>query len=641
MAVDDQPADGATIDHTVEDGATGDQAVEIADNAGWRAEASKADGRRRRRQGALVIGVALASAAAGVLVGTRIKSPADEAAERRPPAASRITVPVERRVLSSSLVLSGEVRYNEPTPIRLGGSVGVEEGETQVITAVPEIGQLVQEGDLLFEVTSRPVFVLQGDLPMYRRLASGSQGPDVLQLETALDRLGFSPGQIDNVFDEATAAAVSEFYTQSGYEAEGPSRSQRDELRTARQAVTDAETALRAARDELERDKGTLPESQLLQLRQALASAEAAVPAAEGAATRAADNAALEVRTATVSRDSARTIRDAARTIRNAAPGSIDPQTGEPYSAEGIAQLDVQLATAEETLVRAEQALATAISQQQATTAQVDVDIQAARDNLDLARLQYDEATAPVDTSAEQAAVEQAQRSLDAAAADLARLEASVGVRVSPGELLFVPITPTNVTELYAVPGSPATDQLGTLSTAETLVASRVSRGDSGLVSVGAPVTIELRDLAFETTGTVVSIGQPREDPNDPNSGGGSSRLEVLIAPDQPGELSDYVFFGARVTIDIAATDGEVLTVPVAALTVGPDGSSRVEVETAPITTDDSGATELVEVEVGLTSQGLVEVRSDDLDEGDLVVVGTSTDVRRNEDGSGGDGDSG
>ncbi len=161
-------------------------------------------------------------------------------------------------------------------------------------------------------------------------------------------------------------------------------------------------------------------------------------------------------------------------------------------------------------------------------------------------------------------------------------------------------------------------------------------------MTVGAPVTIELRDLAFETTGTVVSIGQPREDPNDPNAGGGgSTRLEVLIAPDQPGELSDYVFYGARVTIDIASTDGEVLTVPVAALTVGADGSSRVEVETAPITADAPGATTLVVVEVGLTAQGLVEVRSDELHEGDQVVVGTETGERRNEDDSGDSGASG
>ena len=662
MALDDAAADvaadDASPDHDAEsdrpDGRTPgidrdgrpDIDLEPADGAdpSWRATAGRADGRRRRRQGALVIGIALASAAGGILIGTRIKSPADEAAARQAPPPSRITVPVERQLLSSSLVLSGEVRYNEPTPVKLAGSVGVEEGEAEVITAVPELDQLVQEGDVLLEVTGRPVFVLQGELPMYRRLSNGSEGPDVQQLETALARLGFAPGNVDTVFDAATASAVTELYSTAGYEAEGPSRAQRDEIRTARQAVTDAEESLRAARDDLDRNVVTVPESQLFQLRQAVTSAESAVPAAEQSAKRSKDEAAQAARTATVSRDAARTILDSARTIRNAAaaPGAIDPDTGEPPTAARLAQLAADVAAADENLAQAEQALATAIDNQAATETRVAAEVEAARANLELARLQLAEATEPVDTSAEQAAVDQAQQNLDSATADLQQLEAIVGLRVSPGELLFVPITPTNVTELYVVPGSPATDQLGTLSTAETLVVSRVSRGDSGLVSVGASVLVELRDVDVETGGTIISIGAPTENPNDPNSGGassggGSSRLEVVVAPDDPALLSDFVFSGARVTIDVASSDGEVLTVPVAALTVGPDGASIVEVETAPVTEADPGSTLVVEVEVGLTAQGLVEVRSDDLHEGDQVVVGTETGRRRDLEGSNAD----
>ncbi len=645
MTVEPAASDVAPIDQPEIDQPEIGAPVPDEPPTGWRETAARADGRRRRRQGALVVGVALASAAAGITVGSQIKSPADEAASRQAPPASRITVPVERQVLSSSLVLSGEVQYNEPTPIRLAGSVGVEEGEAQVITAVPSLDQLVQDGSVLLEVTGRPVFALQGDLPMYRRLATGSEGPDVLQVEQALERLGYPPGQVDTVFDAATAAAITSMYTEAGYEPEGPSRSQRDELRVARQAVTEAESALRAARQDLERDVVALPESQLLQLRQAVAGAEAAVPAAEQSAERARQAAEQEVRTATVTRDSARTIRDSAGTIRDAliAPGALDPATGEPPTADRIAQLNADVATGDEGLAQAEQALATAAANRDAAGAQSIAEVQSARDNLELARLQLTEATAPADTTAEQAAVDQTQRTLDAANADLAQLEAAVGVRVSPGELLFVPITPTNVTELYVVPGSAATDQIGTLSTAETLVVSRVSRGDSGLVTVGATVTIELRDVSIETTGTVLSIGQTRDDPNDPNAGagsdGGTSRLEVVIAPDDPSLLRDYVFYGARVTIDVASTSGDVLTVPVAALTVGPDGSSRVEVEVDPITVDDAGSTRVVEVEVGLTAQGLVEVTSDELDVGDAVVIGIDTGTRRDQVTSGDDGD--
>ena len=201
----------------------------------------------------------------------------------------------------------------------------------------------------------------------------------------------------------------------------------------------------------------------------------------------------------------------------------------------------------------------------------------------------------------------------------------------------------SRVTELYAVPGSPTTDQLGTLSTADTLVSARVSRADSGLVTVGATVTLEIRDTSVETTGTVLSVGQPREEV-DPSAGGdpgggrtssGSGRLEVLIAPDDAALLRDFVFYSARVRIDIASTDGEVLVVPVAALSVGPGGDSRVEIETRAVTVNDPGATETVEVEVGLTAQGLVEIVSKTFKEGDLVVVGSESNERRNRDESG------
>ncbi len=617
--------------------------VELTDNS-WREAASKFDGRRRRRQGAIVLAVALASAGGGVLIGRSIKSPADEAADRAAPLASRIVVPVERQLLSSSLVLSGEVRFNEPTPIKLAGSVGVEAGEAAVITRVPEIDQLIQEGDAIFDVTSRPVFTLQGELPMYRSLAAGSQGPDVRQLEEALNRLGFSPGTVDNIFDEATEQAVSAFYTEKGYDAEGPSQAERDQLRAARQAVTDAEEALRTAQKDLTLQADTRTPSELLQLDQALEAAEAAVPAAQRAAARANESAAQELQTATVSRDTKRTLRDSAAVLLNAAkvPGAIDVNTDEPHTAESIAFLETDLALAEEELARAEADVVAAVSNQEAVQSQGAADLKSAIDNRTLQRLQYDESTAPADTAAAQAAVAQADANVIAARDDLAVLDSEIGIRISPGEIIFVPILPSTVTELYAVPGSPTTDQLGTLSTADTLVSARVSRADSGLVTVGATVTVEIRDTSVETTGTVLSVGQPREetDPSLGEQGGGSAssgsgRLEVLIAPDDAALLRDFVFYSARVRIDIASTDGEVLVVPVAALSVGPGGDSRVEIETRAVTDNDPGATETVEVEVGLTAQGLVEIVSKTIKEGNLVVVGSETNERRNRDESG------
>ena len=101
----------------------------------------------------------------------------------------------------------------------------------------------------------------------------------------------------------------------------------------------------------------------------------------------------------------------------------------------------------------------------------------------------------------------------------------------------------------------------------------------------------------------------------------------MIVEPSDPAAIRDYVFSSARIIVDVASTGGEVLVVPVAAVSLGADGTSRVEVERQPVTDDGPGLTESVEVEVGLTADGLVEIRpvGATLDEGDRVVVGTET----------------
>lgn len=623
----------ADVSATDEELAAPNTSTERADLT-WRERAERSDGRRRRRHGAAVVVLAVASAAVGGLAGTRIHSPADEAAARRPPTASRITVPVEQRVLSSTLVLAGEVGFNEPIAIRLGGSVGVEEGEAQVVTRVPAVDQAVAEGDSPFEVSGRPVFFMQGALPMYRRLEVGSVGADVAQLEAALERLGHFAGPADEVFDAATAEAVASFYSDAGYAAEGPTRAQRDDLRVARRSVADAEGALAAARREMATLSSGVSPSQLLQARQAVAAAEAAVPIAESTAARAGELAAQQVRSATAARDAATAAHAAATSQRDAmrAPGAIDPATGAAPTASRIAELELAVSQAANELQAAETALLAATNDQQAVSAQGRTDIAAAVAQLELARVQLAELSAPVVLTDAQIAVEQAEANLEQANADLDDVAARAGLRVSPGEIVFLPTLPSTITELSASLGSPASEQLATMSTAETLVSAKVSRADASLVTVGAPVTIVVRDAAVETTGTVVSVGQPSADAEE--SGGG--RLEVVVAPDDPAQLRDFVYLAARVTIDVASTNDEVLVVPVSALTVGADGVSRVEIETAPVTDTSEGATELIDVEVGLSAEGLVEVRSPELSAGDRVVVGTEIGA---DDSTGDDGD--
>ena len=73
------------------------------------------------------------------------------------------------------------------------------------VTAVPEAGTVVGDGDVLVWIDNEPVVVLLGDLPAWRSMGEGSEGADVAQLEQALVRLGFDPEGELSVDDEFTA----------------------------------------------------------------------------------------------------------------------------------------------------------------------------------------------------------------------------------------------------------------------------------------------------------------------------------------------------------------------------------------------------------------------------------------------------
>jgi hypothetical protein len=71
-------------------------------------------------------------------------------------------------------------------------------------------------------------------------------------------------------------------------------------------------------------------------------------------------------------------------------------------------------------------------------------------------------------------------------------------------------------------------------------------------------------------------------------------------------------------TITVGSTQGEVLAVPAAALSVSADGGTRLQVQRP------NGRTQEVSVTPGLAAKGLVAVTpiGDRLGAGDLVVVG-------------------
>jgi hypothetical protein len=158
--------------------------------------------RRPRRRALVAIAAAVFIAAGGVVVigdpfGSRGASNADNTAP-----ASRATV--TKRDLSSQTNVNGTLGYT--------GSYSVASQAQGTITSLPTVGQVVSQGQALYEVNATPVVLLYGSTPAYRSLSAGMTGADVAQLNADLVALGYATSsQLDptsDVFSSATATAL-------------------------------------------------------------------------------------------------------------------------------------------------------------------------------------------------------------------------------------------------------------------------------------------------------------------------------------------------------------------------------------------------------------------------------------------------
>ncbi|MFD3945590.1 peptidoglycan-binding protein [Streptomyces sp. NPDC058579] len=208
-------------------------------------EPGPAAARRRRWVLAVAVGAVLATAG-GLGAALLVKSPAQAAADAAPPAPDVLTAPVEHRVLNSSVVTRGEVVAGQTVDVipRVSAGEGAARSVITKIQVAP--GDTVRAGQVLLEVSGRPVFVLEGALPVYRDLRPGSTGDDVRQLQRALRKLGHATGSdADGRFGAGTKAALGVFYRSLGYDPVTATREgEGDPVEDARGQVTAAERAL-------------------------------------------------------------------------------------------------------------------------------------------------------------------------------------------------------------------------------------------------------------------------------------------------------------------------------------------------------------------------------------------------------------
>lgn len=537
-----------------------------------------------------VVGVVVVAAGVGWFFGSQIRSPAEVAADAEPPPASNITVEVASETLSADVIARGDVVYDEPVQMTLSGSFA-DQPARLVVTETVEEGDELVEGALAVEVVGRPVFLLAGEIPMYRDLRPGATGDDVLQLEEALARLGFFSDTPDESWDDGTGAALAAWYESAGYRANGLSdedeaalRAARDRVRSAQATVADAESALS--------DIGDADRSAIL-------TAEGEVTAAEDAL----ELARLDEQWA--NEEAAAAVEDAAAALAAAQQAWDERESADPpLDDQALADLEAALIEAEDAHEAATRNVERVAAEQAALVTQAET-------RLEVAEATLSELRSGPDTSAMRRQVSTAREELSAARDDLAVLESEMGTWLPAGELVFLDRLPVRVDQVSVARGSEISGSFLTVTGSVVTLRSAVSEADADLLEVGMEVEVENPEDDSIVPGVISAVAD-----RPGTNGVAADRVYVEIEPEEIPE--GIVGQNVRIVIPVSSTGGDVLAVPAAALYSTADGSTRVEVE------DGDGSLRQVTVETGLAAGGLVEITplDGDVAEGDLVVVG-------------------
>ncbi len=192
----------------------------------------------------------------------------------------------------------------------------------------------------------------------------------------------------------------------------------------------------------------------------------------------------------------------------------------------------------------------------------------------------------------------------------VAGARAEDGVQLPADEIIFVPRTPVRVDGLPARVGETPEGTVLTVTGSTVVLDGFLPVEQAARVRRGAKVLLDEPALGINASGRVTSVA------DRPGTNGADSfhvAFRVTVADPPPALVGASV----RVTIPIRSTRTPQLTVPVSAVSMGPDGGSRVQKSV-------DGTTEYVPVQTGMSADGYVSVTPTEgaLVEGDLVVIG-------------------
>ena len=190
---------------------------------------------RRGRRGWVVAGVVIvvAAAAAGAALATGAFRGSGTAAASASSGYKTGTATVTRQSLTSqtqeNATLGDAGTWSVAVPSSSSSSSAASSAASSssaagsgTLTWLPQIGQVIRQGQQIYGVSGSPVVLLYGPVPAYRDLSEGMTGADVTELNRDLVKLGYAtraalgPRSGWDYYSSETAYAVEQLQTQLG-----------------------------------------------------------------------------------------------------------------------------------------------------------------------------------------------------------------------------------------------------------------------------------------------------------------------------------------------------------------------------------------------------------------------------------------